>query len=208
MTSSLTWSQECVFMEQPLGYVDPHYPNRVYRLKKALYGIKQTPRAWFQCLSSFLIHLSFSCSHANPYLLVFHKKSNIIYLFLYIDDIIIIGNNSFLLDSLTRKFNFEFANKDLGHSVIFLVLKLYPIMMVSSSTGWNLHKIFLLAFSYLTINLSALVCLFLSICLLMDLYFHILLFTSLSLVHFNTWSSHVQIFIMQSTMSTNFCMLS
>lgn len=113
-------------MEQPPGYVDPHYPNRVYRLKKALYGIKQAPRAWFQCLCSFLVHLSFSCNHANPYLLVFHKKSNNIYLFLYIDDIIIIGNNSFLFDNLTRKFNSEFANKDLGHLCYFLSPEALP----------------------------------------------------------------------------------
>lgn len=37
-----------VYMEQPLGYTDPHFPRHVCRLKKALYDLKQAPRAWFQ----------------------------------------------------------------------------------------------------------------------------------------------------------------
>jgi hypothetical protein len=38
--------QEEVYMEQPLSYVDQTHPNLVCRLKKTLYGLKQTPRAW------------------------------------------------------------------------------------------------------------------------------------------------------------------
>ncbi|GKG12357.1 retrovirus-related pol polyprotein from transposon TNT 1-94 [Tanacetum coccineum] len=39
--------KEEVFVRQPDGFVDPDFPNHVYRLKKALYGLKQAPRAWF-----------------------------------------------------------------------------------------------------------------------------------------------------------------
>lgn len=48
--------RETVYMEQPPGYVDQRYPNHVFRLNKALYGLRQAPRAWFQRLSSFLIN--------------------------------------------------------------------------------------------------------------------------------------------------------
>ncbi|KAF5455289.1 hypothetical protein F2P56_024884 [Juglans regia] len=110
-------------MEQPLGYIDPRFLNHVCQLKKALYGLKQAPRAWFQHLSSFLTHLGFSCSRADPSLFIFHMQSDIIYLLLYVDDIIITGNNSSLLDSFTCKLNSEFATKDLGPLSYFLGLE-------------------------------------------------------------------------------------
>nr|GEZ33216.1 copia protein [Tanacetum cinerariifolium] len=47
--------KEEVFVRQPDGFVDPDFPNHVYHLKKVLYGLKQSPRAWYDKLSSFLI---------------------------------------------------------------------------------------------------------------------------------------------------------
>jgi hypothetical protein len=42
--------KEEVYVEQPLGFEDGEYPNHVYKLSKALYGFKQAPRAWYECL--------------------------------------------------------------------------------------------------------------------------------------------------------------
>ena len=56
-------------------------------------------------------------------LFVFHKHSDIIYLLLYVDDIIIIGNNSSFLDSFSRKLNTKFTTKDLGSLSYFLGLE-------------------------------------------------------------------------------------
>ncbi|GJT07487.1 retrovirus-related pol polyprotein from transposon TNT 1-94 [Tanacetum coccineum] len=50
--------KEEVYVNQPDGFVDPHHPDKVYRLKKALYRLKQAPRAWYDELSNFLIHQS------------------------------------------------------------------------------------------------------------------------------------------------------
>ena len=60
-----------VFMEQTPGYVDPCYPNHVYRLNKALYGLKQGPQAWFHYFSTFLLQFGFCCSWADPSLFVY-----------------------------------------------------------------------------------------------------------------------------------------
>ena len=117
---------EQVYMEQPPGYIDPRFPNHVCLLKKALYGLKQAPRAWFQRFNSFLIHLGFYCSRANTSLFVFHRQFGIIYLLLYVDDIIIIGNNSNLLARFTCKLHSEFATKDLGSLSYFLGLEATP----------------------------------------------------------------------------------
>ncbi|CAM8937456.1 unnamed protein product [Rhodiola kirilowii] len=47
---------EEVYVAQPKGFEDPHHPDHVYRLKKALYGFKQAPRAWYERLTEFLIN--------------------------------------------------------------------------------------------------------------------------------------------------------
>ena len=47
---------EEVYVEQPKGFIDPNFPNHVYRLKKALYVLKKAPRAWYERLTNFLIN--------------------------------------------------------------------------------------------------------------------------------------------------------
>ena len=56
---------EEVFVEQPKGFQDPHFPNHVLRLKKALYGLKQAPRAWYNCLTSYLLDHGFKRGQAD-----------------------------------------------------------------------------------------------------------------------------------------------
>ncbi|XP_031272317.1 uncharacterized protein LOC116130754 [Pistacia vera] len=110
-------------MGPPPGYIYPRFPNHVCQLKKAFYGLKQASHVWFQCFSSFLIQLGFSCSRADTSLFIFHKHSDIIYLLLYVNDIIITGNNSSLIHRFTYKLNSEFATKDLGPLSYFLGLE-------------------------------------------------------------------------------------
>ena len=56
---------EEVFVEQPKGFQDPHFPNHVLRLKKALYGLKQAPRAWYNRLTSYLLDHGFKRGQAD-----------------------------------------------------------------------------------------------------------------------------------------------
>nr|GEY27616.1 retrovirus-related Pol polyprotein from transposon TNT 1-94 [Tanacetum cinerariifolium] len=55
-----------VYASQPEGFVDPDRPNYVYRLKKALYGLKHAPRAWYDTLSRFLLDNRFSKGVVDP----------------------------------------------------------------------------------------------------------------------------------------------
>ncbi|GKB02295.1 retrovirus-related pol polyprotein from transposon RE1 [Tanacetum coccineum] len=114
---------EIVYMEQPPGFIDPHFPNHVCKLSKALYGLKQAPKAWFHRLSSFLLAHGFVCSRADTSLFVFTKDSCIMYLLVYVDDLILTGNNESLLTSFTTRLNQEFAIKDLGDLSYFLGLE-------------------------------------------------------------------------------------
>nr|GEX36005.1 Gag-Pol polyprotein [Tanacetum cinerariifolium] len=52
--------KEEVYVNQPYGFVDPYHPDKVYHLKKALYGLRQAPRAWYDELSNFLVSKGFS----------------------------------------------------------------------------------------------------------------------------------------------------
>lgn len=110
-------------MEQPPGFVDSRFPNHVCHLKKAIYGLKQAPRAWFQRLSLFLISLGFSCSCADTSLFVFKKAYSILYLLVYVDDIILTGNHTTLIRDFITRLNKEFLITDLGKLNYFLGLE-------------------------------------------------------------------------------------
>lgn len=101
-------------MEQPPGYIDPRYPYHVCRLNKALYGRHQAPRAWFQRLSSFLVSQGFKCSQADTSLFIFHRGSSLLYLLVYVDDIILTGNDASSINRFITCLRNEFAIKDLG----------------------------------------------------------------------------------------------
>ncbi|GKC68890.1 putative RNA-directed DNA polymerase [Tanacetum coccineum] len=58
--------KEEVYVSQSKGFVDKDNPSHVYKLKKAMYGFKQAPRAWYDMLSSFLISQHFSKGAVDP----------------------------------------------------------------------------------------------------------------------------------------------
>jgi len=81
-------------MRQPPGFVDFNLPSHVCRLHKSLYGLKQAPRAWYTRLSDFLISNGFHASKVDTSLFILSISANIFYLLVYVDDILLTGNNS------------------------------------------------------------------------------------------------------------------
>lgn len=112
-----------VFMALPPGFVDPRFPNHVCRLKKAFYGLCQAPLAWFQRFISYLLSLGFRQSRSDSSLFHFHRGTYIIYLLLYVDDIIVTWNDSTALQNFISCTHREFAFKDLGKLNYFLRLE-------------------------------------------------------------------------------------
>jgi hypothetical protein len=112
--------KEVVYMEQPPGFSNSHFPNHVCRLQKALYGLKQAPCAWFDHFSSFLLKLGFTCSTADSSLFIFRSKNVIILLLVYVGDIIVTSNTPSLLSRLVSRLSNEFSMKDLGPLHYFL----------------------------------------------------------------------------------------
>ncbi|GJX57840.1 putative ribonuclease H-like domain-containing protein [Tanacetum coccineum] len=70
---------EEVYVQQPLGFVDPAHPNKVYKVIKALYGLHQAPRAWYETLSSFLLENGFRRGTIDKTLFIKKNKSDIIF---------------------------------------------------------------------------------------------------------------------------------
>ena len=62
-------------MAQPLGYVDQDNPTHVFHLQKALYDLKQAPRAWYMKLKAFLLNFGFNNSKSNTSLSIYQCQS-------------------------------------------------------------------------------------------------------------------------------------
>lgn len=117
--------KESVFMTQPPGFIDASRPDHVWKLKKAIYGLKQAPRAWFDKFSTFLLEFGFECSFPDPSLFVYHKGNDVIYLLLYVDDMILTGNNDSLLQRLIEELSVVFRMKDMGTVHYFLGIQVH-----------------------------------------------------------------------------------
>jgi Reverse transcriptase (RNA-dependent DNA polymerase) len=96
-------------MAQSLGFVDPQQPTHVCHLHKALYGLRQSPRVWYQKLSDTLFHLGFVTSASDPSLFLYHKGSDVAFLLVYVDDIILTENNVALIQYFTLIFDQKFT---------------------------------------------------------------------------------------------------
>jgi hypothetical protein len=103
--------EEDVYMRQPPGYEDSKYPEAVCKLDKALYGIKQAPRAWYSRLNTKLQQLGFQSTKADTSLFIYRKNGVSIFLLIYVDDIIVASSSSAAVDALLQDLRGEFALK-------------------------------------------------------------------------------------------------
>ena len=116
-------------MEQPLGFSHPTLSSHVCHLHKSIYGLKQAPRAWYTRLSDYLISLGFRASTADSSLFIYSNGHDLIYLLVYVDDILLTRNNSTLLCHLITLLNFKFKIKDLGSVHYFLGIEVTKTAM-------------------------------------------------------------------------------
>ncbi|GJT46671.1 putative ribonuclease H-like domain-containing protein [Tanacetum coccineum] len=80
--------EEEVYVCQPLGFEDPEFPDKVYKVEKALYGLHQAPRAWCETLSTYLLDNGFKRGQIDKTLFIKRIKGDIILVQVYVDDII------------------------------------------------------------------------------------------------------------------------
>jgi hypothetical protein len=112
--------REHVLCQQPTGFADPACPNAVCLLDKSLYGLRQAPRAWFDRFATFAISLGFHPTRSDSSLFVLRHGADVAYLLLYVDDMVLTGSSSALLQRIIDRLRAEFAIKDLGELRFFL----------------------------------------------------------------------------------------
>ncbi|KAK3011732.1 hypothetical protein RJ639_012295 [Escallonia herrerae] len=110
---------EEVYIRPPLGFSLSN-PNKVLRLRKSLYGLRQSPRNWFAKLSTALRSYGFLQSHADHTLFTYRKGDVFLSILGYVDDLILAGNNSTACSSFKKYLNDCFKLKDLGPLKYFL----------------------------------------------------------------------------------------
>lgn len=111
---------EVVFMHQPPGFVDPMYPSHVCRLRKTIYGLRQSSREWHIALATKLLALGFLQSKSDTSLFVFHHNSVHVIVLVYVDDIVITGSDDLFVARIITQLGESFALKDLGTLSYFL----------------------------------------------------------------------------------------
>lgn len=102
-------------------------------MKKALYGLRQAPRAWFDKLKRFLVSIGFVVSKSNASLFIRITSEFVLYVLVYVDDIIITGSDSSIIVNFVDQLNAEFALKDMGDLNYFLGVE------VTRSSSGSLH---------------------------------------------------------------------
>uniref|UniRef100_A0A2N9IQN3 CCHC-type domain-containing protein n=1 Tax=Fagus sylvatica TaxID=28930 RepID=A0A2N9IQN3_FAGSY len=117
----------------PPGYSD--YPDKVFLFRRALYSLKQAPRAWFAKFSSIVHQFSFSSSPYDTTLVIRRSNKGMILLLLYVDDMIITGDDHSGISDFKQFLHQHFEMKDLGHLDYFLGLE-----VSSDSIGYYLSQ--------------------------------------------------------------------
>ena len=111
---------EDIYMKQPDGYVDSSRPTDfVCKLKKSLYGLKQSPRMWNKTIDDFMISLGFDKCESDHCVYVMRKvgkdgSDNLAFVVIYVDDLIIACNSLALLSTIKNALNKRFEMSDLG----------------------------------------------------------------------------------------------
>lgn len=113
-------------MMQPPGFVNGAFPNHVCKLRKAIYGLKQGPRAWYTELTNFLLRMGFKRCFSDTSLFILPHSTSPIYLIVYVDDIIVMGPNAFHLDLFIKILAKRFSLKDLGVFSYLLGVEVTP----------------------------------------------------------------------------------
>jgi len=113
--------EEEVYVTQPSGFEAKDANHKVFKLKKALYGLKQTPRVWNKLIDSFLLKLGFTkCSVEYGVYVRESQSQSLIYVCLYVDDLLITGSSMTEIEQFKNRLKAVFEMTNLGMLSYFL----------------------------------------------------------------------------------------
>ncbi|GJY03771.1 putative ribonuclease H-like domain-containing protein [Tanacetum coccineum] len=115
--------EEEVYVCQPPGFEDPDFPDRVYKVEKALYGLHQAPRAWYETLSTYLLDNGFQRGKIDKTLFIKRDKSDILLVQVYVDDIIFGSTRKKMCTEFEKMMHKKFQMSSMGELTFFLGLQ-------------------------------------------------------------------------------------
>ncbi|GJT21451.1 putative ribonuclease H-like domain-containing protein [Tanacetum coccineum] len=115
--------EEEVYVCQPPSFEDPQFPNKVYKVEKALYGLYQAPKAWYETLSTFLLENRFRRGITDKTLFIKKDKCNILLVQVYVDDIIFGSTKKSLCTEFEGLMHKKFQISSIGELTFFLGLQ-------------------------------------------------------------------------------------
>ncbi|GJU69582.1 putative ribonuclease H-like domain-containing protein [Tanacetum coccineum] len=115
--------EEEVYVCQPPGFEDPDFPDRVYKVEKALYGLHQSPRAWYETLSTYLLDNGFQIWKIDKTLFIRRDKGDILLVQVYVDDIIFSSTKKSLCTEFDKIMHKKFQMSSMGELTFFLGLQ-------------------------------------------------------------------------------------
>nr|GEX35094.1 putative ribonuclease H-like domain-containing protein [Tanacetum cinerariifolium] len=115
--------KEEVYVYQPLGFEDLNFPDRVYKVEKALYCLHQAPRAWYETLSTYLLDNRFQRGKNDKTLFIRRHKGDIILVQVYVDDIIFGLTKKELYTSFEKLMHEKFQMSSMGELTFLLRLQ-------------------------------------------------------------------------------------
>jgi len=113
-----------VYMEQPEGYVDTTYPDKVYRRLQALYELKQAPKMWYAKLDDFLKSQWFDNIDPEACLYLLMDDGKIIIVLVYVDDVLLVASSLAAIHEIKKALHKRFEMKDLGQAKVILRLEI------------------------------------------------------------------------------------
>ncbi|GJV01468.1 putative ribonuclease H-like domain-containing protein [Tanacetum coccineum] len=114
---------EEVYVMQPPGFQDPEFPDRVYKVEKAMYGLHQAPRAWYGTLSKYLLENGFQRRTIDQTLFIRNHKGEFLLIQVYVDDIIFGSSNPKLCREFEALMHDKFKMSAMGELNFFLGLQ-------------------------------------------------------------------------------------
>ncbi|GKF23192.1 retrotransposon protein, putative, ty1-copia subclass, partial [Tanacetum coccineum] len=107
---------EDIYMVQHKGFVDPKHPNKVCKLQRSIYGLKQACRSWNKRFNAEIKKIGFTQNPDEPCVYLKASGSNVAFLILYVDDILLMENNVTMLQEVKSWLCKCFSMKDLGEA--------------------------------------------------------------------------------------------
>ncbi|GJT38444.1 putative ribonuclease H-like domain-containing protein [Tanacetum coccineum] len=115
--------EEEVYVCQPPGFKDPYFPDKVYKVEKALYRLHQAPRAWYETLSTYMLDNGFQRGKFDKTLFIKRYKGDILLVQVYVDDIIFASTKKELCNAFEKLMHEKFQMSSMVELTFFLGLQ-------------------------------------------------------------------------------------